>query len=69
MQAPVALTDAQVVLLIVIAKVVQVKVEGLGDAVSGTRERVLFGHDIHLTKNWNLDVSNQYIGAKEGGAA
>ena len=69
LEAPVALTDAQVVLLVVITEVVQVEVKGLGDAVGCSREGVFFGHEVYVAENWDLDITNKDIGAKQGRAA
>ena len=69
LQTPVALSDGQVVLLVVVSKVVQVQVEGFSDAVSGAAEGVLFSHEVDFSQDGHLDISNEHIRSKERGGA
>ena len=66
MQTPVALSDGQIVLLIVVAEVVEVKVERLWNAVGCAAEGVLLCDDVHFSQDGHFHVSHKHIVSEEG---
>ena len=69
LEAPVALADAQVVLLVVVAEVVEVEVQRLRDTVGRTGEGVFFSDEVNRAKHGNLDVADEDIVSKQRRAA